>query len=241
MESGDINMINAILIANRGEISSRISRTCRKMGIRSIAVFSDADRHMPFVRDADEAVYIGASSPAESYLDVDKIIAAAKSSGADAIHPGYGFLSENASFAQRCAEEGIIFIGPNPEAITAMGSKSQAKALMIKHQVPTVPGYQGTDQTKKRLIKEAKAIGFPLLLKATAGGGGKGMRIVRKAADLDAAIDAASREAQSAFGDDELIIEKYVESGRHIEFQIFGDQHGNCIHLLERELSLIHI
>ena len=238
MESGDINMINAILIANRGEISSRISRTCRKMGIRSIAVFSDADRHMPFVRDADEAVYIGASSPAESYLDVDKIIAAAKSSGADAIHPGYGFLSENASFAQRCAEEGIIFIGPNPEAITAMGSKSQAKALMIKHQVPTVPGYQGTDQTKKRLIKEAKAIGFPLLLKATAGGGGKGMRIVRKAADLDAAIDAASREARSAFGDDELIIEKYVESGRHIEFQIFGDQHGNCIHLLERECTI---
>ncbi len=238
MESGDINMINAILIANRGEISSRISRTCRKMGIRSIAVFSDADRHMPFVRDADEAVYIGASSPAESYLVVDKIIAAAKSSGADAIHPGYGFLSENASFAQRCAEEGIIFIGPNPEAITAMGSKSQAKALMIKHQVPTVPGYQGTDQTKKRLIKEAKAIGFPLLLKATAGGGGKGMRIVRKAADLDAAIDAASREGQSAFGDDELIIEKYVESGRHIEFQIFGDQHGNCIHLLERECTI---
>jgi len=238
MESGDINMINAILIANRGEISSRVSRTCRKMGIRSIAVFSDADRHMPFVRDADEAVYIGASSPAESYLDVDKVIEAAKSSGADAIHPGYGFLSENASFAQRCAQEGIIFIGPNPEAITAMGSKSQAKALMIKHEVPTVPGYQGTDQSKKRLIKEAKAIGFPLLLKATAGGGGKGMRIVQKAAELDAAIDAASREAQSAFGDDELIIEKYVESGRHIEFQIFGDQHGNCIHLLERECTI---
>ena len=238
MESGDIKMINAVLIANRSEISSRVSRTCRKMGIRSIAVFSDADRHMPFVTDADEAIYIGASSPSESYLDKDKIIAAAKASGADAIHPGYGFLSENASFARRCVEEGIVFIGPNPEAITAMGSKSEAKALMIKHKVPTVPGYQGKDQSKKRLIKEAKAIGFPLLLKATAGGGGKGMRIVRTATDLDAAIDAASREAKSAFGDDELIIEKYVESGRHIEFQIFGDQHGNCIHVLERECTI---
>lgn len=230
--------INAILIANRGEIASRVIRTCRKMGIKAIAVYSGADRDSPFVAQADEAVFLGGSAPVESYLDMDKVIDAAKRSGADAIHPGYGFLSENALFAQRCADEGIIFIGPHPNAIAAMGSKSEAKTMMIKAGVPVVPGYQGEDQSTERLIKEATAMGFPVLLKAAAGGGGKGMRIVHDEAGLKAGIDAAKREAKSAFGDDKLIVEKYIASGRHIEFQIFGDQHGNVIHLLERECTI---
>ncbi len=230
--------IQSILIANRGEIASRIIRTCRKMGIRSIAVFSDADRDNLFVKEADIAIHIGESSPAASYLDVDKIIAKAKELEADAIHPGYGFLSENVAFAQRCKDEGIVFIGPHPDAIEAMGSKSKAKALMQEHGVPTVPGYQGADQDISTLKKAALDVGFPLLLKATAGGGGKGMRIVHEEAELESAIEAAKRESLSAFGDDELIIEKYVSSGRHIEFQIFGDQHGNTIHILERECSI---
>ncbi|MEM1123245.1 MAG: biotin carboxylase N-terminal domain-containing protein [Bacteroidota bacterium] len=230
--------ITTILIANRGEIASRVIRTCQKMGIKSVAVFSEADRQMPFVEQADMAVFIGESSPAASYLDQDKIIATAKKVKADAIHPGYGFLSENAGFAERCAQEGIIFIGPNPAAIDAMGSKSKAKSLMKKHRVPVVPGYQGEDQSAARLKKEAIAMGFPVLLKATAGGGGKGMRIVHEAAGVEKAIEAAKRESLSAFGNDELIVEKYIASGRHIEFQIFGDQHGNAIHILERECSI---
>jgi acetyl-CoA carboxylase biotin carboxylase subunit len=230
--------ITSILIANRGEIASRVIRTCRKMGIRAIAVYSEADRHAPFVAQADEAVFLGGSAPGESYLAMDKVIAAAKRSGADAIHPGYGFLSENAAFAERCAGEGIIFIGPHPQAIRAMGSKSEAKRLMRKAGVPVVPGYQGEDQSTERLAKEATAMGFPVLLKAAAGGGGKGMRIVHDEGGLGPAIDAAKREAMSAFGDDELIVEKYIASGRHIEFQVFGDQHGHAIHLLERECTL---
>lgn len=233
-----MKMINSILIANRGEIASRIIRTCRKMGIQSIAVFSDADRNAPFVGEADLSVWIGESTPAQSYLNVDKIIQAAQENGADAIHPGYGFLSENAAFAKRCKAAGIIFIGPHPEAIEAMGSKSEAKALMQKHNVPVVPGYQGADQKVETLKKAALDIGFPVLLKATAGGGGKGMRIVHGESELEKAIEAAKREAMSAFGADELILEKYITSGRHIEFQIFGDQEGNAIHLLERECSI---
>lgn len=230
--------ISTLLVANRGEISSRISRTCKAMGIRSVAVFSDADRDSLYVKDADIAIHIGESRPSKSYLDQDKILEVAKKVGADAIHPGYGFLSENAEFAKRCAEERIIFIGPHPDAISKMGSKSEAKKIMQDHDVPTVPGYQGSDQSKETLIIEAHKIGYPLLLKATAGGGGKGMRIVRKAKELDSAIEAAKREAKSAFGDDQLIIEKYIESGRHIEFQIFGDKHGHVVHLLERECSI---
>ncbi|MEZ5022402.1 MAG: biotin carboxylase N-terminal domain-containing protein [Chitinophagales bacterium] len=227
-----------MLFANRGEIASRVIRTCKKMGIKSIAVFSDADRNAPFVREADIAVHIGESNPAQSYLDVEKIIDTAKKVKASAIHPGYGFLSENVSFAKRCAKEGIIFIGPNPEAIDAMGSKSNAKSLMEKHKVPTVPGYKGKDQSLKTLTKAANDIGYPVLLKAVAGGGGKGMRIVNDAKNIEKAIQAAQRESKNAFGDDELIVEKYIASGRHIEFQIFGDQHGNAIHLLERECTI---
>jgi acetyl-CoA carboxylase biotin carboxylase subunit len=230
--------IHTLLIANRGEIASRIIRTCRQMGIRSVAVYSEADRRAVFVQQADLAVFIGASPPERSYLDQEKLIAAAQRAGANAIHPGYGFLSENAAFARRCTEAGLIFVGPHAAAIAAMGSKSQAKALMQAHGVPVVPGYQGEAQDPATLAQAAREIGFPLLLKAAAGGGGKGMRIVREAGELPAAIAAAKREALNAFGDDELIIEKYIAAGRHIEFQIFGDQHGNALHLLERECTI---
>lgn len=233
-----LRQIYTILVANRGEIAARIIRSCQKMGIATIAVFSEADRHAPYVEQADRAVYLGPSEPARSYLDQEKIIRVAKQYGADAIHPGYGFLSENADFAEYCQREDIIFIGPNVAAIRQMGSKSAAKALMQSHDVPTIPGYQGEDQSYERIRKEAEGIGFPVLLKAAAGGGGKGMRIVRAAADLLPAFDAAKREAINAFGDDELIIEKYISSGRHIEFQIFGDQHQNVIHVLERECTI---
>lgn len=233
-----VNTINSTLIANRGEIASRIIRTCKKMGIRSVAIYSDADRGTPYTREADQAVHIGGNELATSYLDQDKIIATAQKIGADAIHPGFGFLSENAGFAKKVQDAGLIFIGPRPEAIEAMGSKSRAKDIMRQHEVPVIPGYQREDQSIETLSSEAVKIGFPVLLKAAAGGGGKGMRIVEAEKELEASIDAAKREASSAFGDDELIIEKYFPSSRHIEFQIFGDQHGNAIHVLERECSI---
>ena len=230
--------IDSILIANRGEIASRIIRTCRLMGIRSIAVYSEADRNAPFVKEADTAVFIGESNPSSSYLDQEKIISAAKKSNADAIHPGYGFLSENADFATKCNKAKIIFIGPSSKAIELMGSKSTAKEIMAKNNVPVIPGYQGKDQSTEKLKSEANKIGYPVLLKAAAGGGGKGMRVVKNEKEITSLIDAAKREAINAFGDDEMIIEKYISSGRHIEFQIFADQQGNTIHLLERECTI---
>lgn len=233
-----MTLIKSILIANRGEIACRIIKTCKKLGIRSIAVYSDADQHAPHVKQADTAVHLGASSANESYLNQDKIIAAAKQTQATAIHPGYGFLAENPVFAQRCLDEGLIFIGPQPLAIAMMGSKSQAKKLMKQRGVPVIEGYQGEDQREETLCLEAQQLGFPILLKAAAGGGGKGMRIVEKEEELKSAIAAAKRESKSSFGNDELIIEKYFPEVRHIEFQIFGDTQGNIIHLLERECSI---
>ncbi|MFT6334106.1 MAG: 3-methylcrotonyl-CoA carboxylase alpha subunit [Halioglobus sp.] len=233
-----IKNIDTILIANRGEIASRVIRTCNKMGIRTIALFSEADKNLPYVHEADVAVHIGNPEPHHSYLDQEKIIRVAKEHQAQAIHPGYGFLSENADFATKCKQANIIFIGPHAKAISAMGSKSEAKRLMKEHGVPIVPGYQGADQSVQKLKDEAQVLGYPVLLKATAGGGGKGMRIVRSKDGIENAVASAKREAQNAFGDDNLILEKFISKGRHIEFQIFGDQHGNIIHILERECSI---
>jgi acetyl/propionyl-CoA carboxylase alpha subunit len=230
--------IQKLLIANRGEIACRVIRTARALGIRTVAVYSDADARAPFVRDADEAVRIGPPSPAHSYLCGPALLAAAAETGADALHPGYGFLSENGAFARSVISAGLVWVGPSPEAIDAMGSKAKAKALMEANGVPTVPGYSGIEQGVRRLETEAKALGYPVLLKASAGGGGKGMRIVREDSLLKASIEAAQREAQSAFGDPRLIIERYVERPRHIEFQIMGDAHGDLIHLFDRECSI---
>jgi acetyl-CoA carboxylase biotin carboxylase subunit len=235
---GKMKLITKILIANRGEIACRVIRTARDMGIATVAVYSDADRDALFVKKADEAICIGGTHASESYLVQDKIIAAAKKVGADAIHPGYGFLSENASFSKRCKDEGIIFIGPSADAIMAMGSKIGAKELMKKAGVPVVPGYNGADQNIETLKKEAAKVGYPILLKASAGGGGKGMRIVNKDEELEAAIQGASREAEKSFGDGTLLMEKYFPSAKHIEFQIFGDEHGNFTHFFDRECSL---
>ena len=230
-------MFDCILIANRGEIACRVIRTCRRLGIRSVAVYSEADANARHTRMADVAFPIGGSRPAESYLRSDVILQVAKQSGAQAIHPGYGFLSENAAFARACADAGIVFIGPKPESIKAMGSKAQAKLLMEKHDVPLVPGYHGEDQNEGTLLAQAKKIGFPLMIKAAAGGGGKGMRIVRAENEFADALASAQREATSAFGDARMILERYIEHPRHIEFQVFGDTCGNVIHLNERECS----
>ena len=230
-------MFQRILIANRGEIACRVIRTCRRLGIHSIAVYSEADASAQHVVQADEAWPIGGPRPADSYLRGDAIIEVAKRAGAEAIHPGYGFLSENAGFARACAAAGIVFIGPQPESIEAMGSKAEAKALMQANGVPLVPGYHGEDQADDTLRAEADTIGYPLMIKAAAGGGGKGMRIVEKAADFASALAAAQRESSNAFGDQRMILERYVQQPRHIEFQIFGDTHGHVIHLNERECS----
>ncbi|BDS12257.1 acetyl/propionyl/methylcrotonyl-CoA carboxylase subunit alpha [Aureispira anguillae] len=231
-------MIQSILIANRGEIASRIIKTCRRLGIHSIAVYADPDQYLPFVEEADEAIALGGNTASESYLVQDKIIAAAKRTQASAIHPGFGFLSENAAFAQRCQQEGIVFIGPKPSAIDSMGLKSTAKTIMDQNGIPTIPGYQGEDQSLTTLIQEANAIGYPILIKAVAGGGGKGMRIVQHEHEIKIALEAVQREAFNSFGNKAVLLERYFVGARHIEFQIFGDQHGNVIHLLERECSI---
>jgi len=230
--------MKSLLIANRGEIACRVIRTARAMGIRTVAVYSDADAKALHVRMADEAVHIGPSPARDSYLVGEKIIAAAKATKAEAIHPGYGFLSENADFAQAVIDAGLIWVGPKPASIRAMGLKDAAKKLMAEAGVPVTPGYLGEDQDPKRLKKEAGAVGYPVLIKAVAGGGGKGMRRVDVAKDFDDALESCKREAESSFGDDRVIIEKYILSPRHIEVQVFGDAHGNVVHLFERDCSL---
>jgi 3-methylcrotonyl-CoA carboxylase alpha subunit len=231
-------MFEKILIANRGEIARRIIRTCRKLNVRTVAVYSEADKHAPFVREADEAVLIGPAPASDSYLRGDRIIAAAVNAGVQAIHPGYGFLSENAEFAEQCASAGIVFIGPTPEAIRAMALKGAAKALMSDAGVPVTPGYHGDDQSADGLRTEADRIGYPVLIKAVAGGGGKGMRRVDRAEDFADALVSAQREGQNAFSDPKVLIEKYIEVPRHIEIQLFADSHGNVVHLFERDCSL---
>ncbi|MGD9664837.1 MAG: biotin carboxylase N-terminal domain-containing protein [Novosphingobium sp.] len=231
-------MIASLLIANRGEIACRVIRTARCLGIRTVAVYSDADIDALHVRMADEAVHIGPSPASESYLVGARIIAAARETGAEAIHPGYGFLSENAVFAQAVLDEGLIWVGPKPDSIRAMGLKDAAKTLMAKAGVPVTPGYLGEDQSEARLKAEADAIGYPALIKAVAGGGGKGMRKVDSAEAFTDALTSCQREAASAFGNDRVLVEKWIASPRHIEVQVFGDQHGNVVHLFERDCSL---
>ena len=231
-------MFAKILIANRGEIACRVIKTARRLGIKTVAVYSDADREARHVAMADEAIHIGPSPARDSYLVADKIIDAAKRTGAEAIHPGYGFLSENAGFAEACAKAGIVFIGPPPSAIRAMGSKSEAKKIMEKAKVPLVPGYHGDDQSPALLAKESARIGFPVLIKASAGGGGKGMRVVEAAGKFDEALAGAKREAKASFADDHVLVEKYLTRPRHIEIQVFADSHGNCLYLFERDCSI---
>src|SRR3984957_20682525 len=231
-------MIESLLIANRGEIASRIIRTARRMGVRTIAVYSAADADAPFVRQADAAIAIGAAPARESYLSAEKLLAAAQSSGASGIHPGYGFLSENAEFAEAVLHAGLVWVGAPPAAIRAMGLKDAAKALMMRAHVPVTPGYLGADQDPQRLKSEASAIGYPVLIKAVAGGGGKGMRRVEGEPGFEEALASCRREAAAAFGDDRVLVEKYVQSPRHLEVQVFGDSHGQIVHLFERDCSL---
>ncbi|MGE5377593.1 MAG: acetyl/propionyl/methylcrotonyl-CoA carboxylase subunit alpha [Bacteroidota bacterium] len=230
-------MINKILVANRGEIAIRILRACRELGIRTVAVYSDADRNALHIQQADEAVYIGAAPPQESYLNADVLVGAALEAKAAAIHPGYGFLSESASFARKVVSAGLIFIGPSAESIHLMGDKAESKIRMREAGVPTVPGVEGLE-SESDFERAAGEIGYPVLVKASGGGGGKGMRIVWEPDDLPEEIQTARREALHAFGDDRLLIEKYVANAHHVEFQVFGDQHGNLIHLFERECSV---
>jgi 3-methylcrotonyl-CoA carboxylase alpha subunit len=227
-----------LLIANRGEIACRVIRTARAMGLRTVAVYSEADRDAMHVAMADEAVLLGPARARDSYLNIERVIEAAKKTGAEAVHPGYGFLSENAEFAQACLDAGLVFVGPTAAMMTAMGSKSGSKFLMEQAGVPLVPGYHGEAQDEATLSKAADKIGFPVLVKASAGGGGRGMRIVRSAAELAAAVTSAKREAKAAFGDDRMLIEKFVQNPRHIEVQVIGDSHGNLLSLFERECTL---
>ena len=231
-------MFTKILIANRGEIACRVAATARRMGVKTVAVYSDADAQAKHVAACDEAVHVGGNAPKDSYLQWQRIIDAAKATGAQAIHPGYGFLSENEDFAQACADAGLVFIGPPASAINAMGLKAESKRLMEQAQVPLVPGYHGADQDPALLQREADRIGYPVLIKASAGGGGKGMRAVEKAEDFASALESCKREAINSFGDDAVLVEKYVQRPRHIEIQVFGDTHGNCVYLFERDCSV---
>ncbi len=231
-------MFKKILIANRGEIACRVASTAKRMAIKTVAVYSDADANARHVDFCDESVHIGGSAPKESYLRWEKIIEAARATGAEAIHPGYGFLSENEEFAQACADAGLVFIGPPPSAIRAMGLKAESKQLMEKAGVPLIPGYHGSDQSPDLLRREADRIGYPVLIKASAGGGGKGMRAVDKSEDFDEALQSCKREAINSFGDDAVLIEKYAQRPRHIEIQVFGDIHGNYVYLFERDCSV---
>src|SRR6187402_3482933 len=231
-------MFSRLLIANRGEIAVRVARTARQLGIHTIAVYSDADAKALHVLMCDEAVHIGGAAAQESYLRGDVILDVARRTGAQSIHPGYGFLSENAEFARACAAAGLAFVGPSPEAIAAMGSKSAAKALMEKAGVPLTPGYHGDRQGPDYLLKQAERIGFPVLIKAVAGGGGKGMRRVDRAVDFGAALASCQREAAASFKDDRVLVEKYLTQARHIEVQVFGDNHGNAVYLFERDCSV---
>ncbi len=231
-------MFKKILIANRGEIAVRIIKACQEMGIRTVAIYSKVDKDAPHVHLADETINIGDPIPIESYLNIPKIIKIAKETGSEAIHPGYGFLAENPDFAKSCDDKGIKFIGPPPKVISLMGDKIAAKTLMEKAKVPVIPGYHGEKQDTSSLVKEGKKIGFPLLVKAAAGGGGKGMRIVQSEKLLEESIESAKRESKSAFGDNTVFLERYLDKPRHIEFQILADEHGNVIHLFERECSI---
>lgn len=231
-------MFSKILIANRGEIACRVAATAKRLGVNTVAVYSDADREAKHVAVCDEAVYLGGSSPKDSYLKGDAIIAIAKETGAEAIHPGYGFLSENADFAQACKDAGLVFIGPSADAIRAMGGKSESKRLMEAAGVPLIPGYHGDNQDAEFLKQQADSIGYPVLIKASAGGGGKGMRIVEKSSDFIGLLDSCRREAITSFGNDQVLIEKYALKPRHIEIQVFGDTHGNYVHLFERDCSV---
>ena len=231
-------MFKKILIANRGEIACRVAATARRMAIQTVAVYSDADAGAKHVGACDEAVHIGGSAPGESYLRWERIIEAARATGAEAIHPGYGFLSENEEFARACVKAGLIFIGPPASAIQAMGLKAESKQLMEKAGVPLVPGYHGSDQDPALLQREADRIGYPVLIKASAGGGGKGMRAVDKSEDFAAALASCRREAINSFGDDAVLVEKYAQRPRHIEIQVFGDTQGNYVYLFERDCSV---
>ena len=231
-------MLSKVLIANRGEIAVRVIRAARRLGIGTVAVYSEADAGSLHVAMADSAYCVGPPPARESYLNVDAIVAAIKDSGADAVHPGYGFLSENADFAEACAAAGAVFIGPPVEAIRAMGSKSGAKAIMAKADVPMLPGYHGKRQDMKTLARAAERVGYPVMVKASAGGGGMGMRIVEDADSLEDAVTGAKRQAKAAFGDDRMLIEKYLGRPRHVEIQVFADSHGNAVHLFERDCSI---